>query len=78
MKRGDAYNPTYPGFFLERIRQEGMFDNLADTKYREEIDETSKTVNVMLEFLGRKREEAFPRHEDRGSVLSRPRVAPVG
>ncbi len=60
LKRGDAYNPTYPGFFLERIRQEGMFDNLADTSYREEIDENGKTVNVTLDFLGRERKEEFP------------------
>ncbi len=60
MKIGDAYNPSYARYFLDRIRAEGMFDNLVDTKYREQINETAKTVEVTLSFIGKEQKVQGP------------------
>jgi len=57
LKLGDPFNPTYPGYFLDRIREEQMFDRLAGTKSSRKIDELHKTVDVTLEFLGTKQEK---------------------
>jgi len=51
---GDWYNTDYPVVFLNRIRQDQMFDNLEDTRHRVSIDETNKAVDVTIEFIGKK------------------------
>ncbi len=53
MQRGDPFDAAYPAFFLDRIRAEQMFDNLENTKWTREIDETAKTVDVTLVFQGK-------------------------
>ncbi len=58
MQLGDPFDAAYPGYFLDRIRAEQMFDNLENTKWRREIDETTKTVEVTLLFEGKKREKS--------------------
>jgi len=57
MQPGDPFNPTYPGFFLDRIRAEQMFDRLADTKAEVNIDETEHAVDVTLRFFGEAKEK---------------------
>jgi outer membrane protein insertion porin family len=53
MELGDPFDAAYPGYFLDRIRAEQMFDNLENTKWTREIDETTKTVEVTLVFEGK-------------------------
>ena len=50
LKVGEPFNATYPAFFLERIRAEQMFDNLAKTDSKVQISELEKTVDVELIF----------------------------
>jgi outer membrane protein insertion porin family len=50
LKLGDAFNASYPAFFLNRIREEGMFDNLQDTGWSMQVNENDKTVDVKLTF----------------------------
>ncbi len=47
---GEPFNASYPAFFLDRIRAEGMFDNLKDTGWNIQVDESKKAVNVTLTF----------------------------
>ncbi|MCB1019389.1 MAG: hypothetical protein KDC27_05640 [Acidobacteria bacterium] len=58
MQIGDPFNVSYPAYFLDRIRAEQMFDNLDNTKWTREIDETTKTVVVTLKFEGKKKEKS--------------------
>ena len=58
MQIGDPFDAHYPGYFLDRIRAEQMFDNLENTKWSQEIDETTKTVQVTLVFEGKKPEKS--------------------
>jgi outer membrane protein insertion porin family len=50
LKLGDAFNASYPAFFLSRIGEEGMFDNLKDTGWSMQVNEGDKTVDVKLTF----------------------------
>lgn len=54
MQIGDPYDANYPAYFLDRIRAEQMFDNLENTRFYRDIDETAKTVQVTLIFEGKK------------------------
>jgi outer membrane protein insertion porin family len=47
---GDPFNASYPGFFLDRIKSEGMFDNLKDAGWNIQVNEGKKTVDVTLAF----------------------------
>jgi outer membrane protein assembly factor BamA len=50
LKRGSPFDPDYPAQFLDRVRREGMFDNLGKTIPETKIDEKTHTVDVTLTF----------------------------
>ncbi|MFB3778983.1 MAG: POTRA domain-containing protein [Bryobacteraceae bacterium] len=52
LKPGAPYDIEYPDFFLQRIREDGVFDNLGKTKAEVKIDDASRTVDVTLVFTG--------------------------
>lgn len=52
MKPGSPFNPEYPDAFLNKVREDGVFDNLGDTRSAAEIDRDKKTVSVTLFFKG--------------------------
>ncbi len=49
-KPGDAFNVDYPDFFLSRVRDDGVFDNLNKTRADTRIDEEERVVDVTLHF----------------------------
>jgi len=49
---GQPYQDGYPEAFLNRVRDEGIFDNLGKTHAETNIQEDSHTVDVTLFFLG--------------------------
>jgi outer membrane protein insertion porin family len=51
-KPGKPFNPEYPDFFLNRVREMGLFDNLGSTRATFKPDESSHTVEVNLFFSG--------------------------
>ena len=52
MEEGKPFNPDYPNHFLDRIREQGMFDNLGKTKADSKIDEARHVADVTLTFGG--------------------------
>jgi outer membrane protein insertion porin family len=44
------YNPEYPDYFLHHVRDEGLFDNLGETRAETKIDDKTHTVDVTLFF----------------------------
>jgi outer membrane protein assembly factor BamA len=54
LKQGKPYNADYPDYFLARVREEGIFDNLGETRAETKIDERAHTVDVTLHFKGGK------------------------
>jgi outer membrane protein insertion porin family len=53
-KPGHPFNPEYPDFFLKKIQEQGLFDNLADTHSDYTADASSHSVTVHLYFKGGK------------------------
>jgi outer membrane protein insertion porin family len=53
-KVGQPFNPDYPEFFLKKVNEQGLFDNLADTHSDYTADATSHNVKVHLYFKGGK------------------------
>jgi outer membrane protein insertion porin family len=47
---GRPFNASYPQHFLDRIREDGMFDGLGTTKATTQIDEKKHVVDVTLIF----------------------------
>jgi len=59
-KKGAAFNPDYPDFFLNKLREDGIFDNLGETKSVVDVDRENRLVSVTLVFKG-----APPKTEDK-------------
>ncbi len=53
-KPGKPFNPDYPDFFLKRVQERGLFDNLADTSADYTADASTHGVVVHLYFKGGK------------------------
>ena len=51
-KPGKPFNPDYPDFFLNRVRELGLFDNLGTTKSEYKADDSTHRVTVSLYFRG--------------------------
>jgi outer membrane protein insertion porin family len=52
IKQGSPFNPEYPQRYLKDIRDEGVFDNLGETKADNKINEKDHIVDVTLTFAG--------------------------
>ena len=50
MKEGKTLNPEYPDHFLNRIKEEALFEGLGATKADLKVDEKKHTADVTLTF----------------------------
>jgi outer membrane protein insertion porin family len=50
LKEGKPFNPDYPQTFLNHVREEGLFDNLGDTKPGVKVNAEDHTADVTLTF----------------------------
>lgn len=51
-KPGRPFNPDYPDFFLKRVEDQGIFDNLGQTQSDYTADASTHNVTVHLYFKG--------------------------
>jgi outer membrane protein insertion porin family len=49
-QEGKPFDADYPDYFLSRIKEDGLFEHLHDTKAATKIDEKNHTVDVTLQF----------------------------
>jgi outer membrane protein assembly factor BamA len=49
-QEGKPFDAAYPDYFLSRIKEDGLFEHLHDTKASTKVDEQNHTVNVTLQF----------------------------
>jgi hypothetical protein len=63
MDEGHPYNVDYPDRFLKVVREEGILDNLGETKADAKVDEEAHVVDVTLLFNGTLSEKAKKRRE---------------
>jgi len=66
MKPGNPFNPDYPDLFLKRIKEEGLFDNLGETKADVHLNEKALTADVTLTFKGEDPKKGRPGRGGRG------------
>jgi outer membrane protein insertion porin family len=52
LKPGAPFDVEYPDYFLNRVREDGLFDNLGQTKPSVKVDDKTQTVDVTLAFHG--------------------------
>lgn len=52
MQQGKVFDASYPEFFLARIREENIFDDLGKTVSKVTLNEASQTADVTLVFVG--------------------------
>jgi outer membrane translocation and assembly module TamA len=52
MKTGSPFNPEYPDYFLDKVRNDGVLDNLGDTRSRYDVNEINHSVVVTLMIKG--------------------------
>ncbi|MGA2270787.1 MAG: POTRA domain-containing protein [Bryobacteraceae bacterium] len=57
MKEGKPFNAEYPESFLNRVREEGLFENLGKTKSEFKINDRDHTADVTLTFAGENPEQ---------------------
>jgi outer membrane protein insertion porin family len=50
LKEGKPFNPDYPDHFLERVKEQGLFDNLKNTSSERKVNNDDHTVDVTLTF----------------------------
>lgn len=50
MKPGKPFDADYPDYFLARIREDGIFDNLGKTRSQIQVNDAGQTVDVTLYF----------------------------
>jgi outer membrane protein assembly factor BamA len=52
VKSGQPFNADYPEYFLGKLREDAVLDNLGKTESRIAVDEAGRTVDVTLIFRG--------------------------
>jgi outer membrane protein assembly factor BamA len=55
LKEGQRFNADYPDYFLEQMREQGVFDNLGKTKAVLAQDDEARRVDVKLIFAGQEK-----------------------
>jgi outer membrane protein insertion porin family len=64
---GKAYNAEYPEYFLGRVKEQGLFDDLGDTRAVKKVDDQNHIVDVTLEFKASPVKPERPRERQPGS-----------
>jgi outer membrane protein insertion porin family len=49
-QEGKPFDAAYPDYFLSRVKEDGLFEHLHDTKAITKVDEQNHTVDVTLQF----------------------------
>ncbi|HJZ96726.1 MAG TPA: POTRA domain-containing protein [Candidatus Solibacter sp.] len=52
MKEGKTFNPDYPEIFLTRVKEQGLFDGLGNTRADLKVDTKRHVADVTLTFKG--------------------------
>jgi outer membrane protein assembly factor BamA len=50
LKEGKTFNPEYPDYFLNRIKEQALFEGLGDTRAETKVDAKTHIVDITLVF----------------------------
>ena len=59
LQKGAKFLASYPDYFLQQIREQGVFDHLQKAKAELQINERDRTVDVTLVFNPKERRMRF-------------------
>lgn len=51
VRQGDKFPQGYGDYFLSKVKEEGIFDNLGDTRASQDVDHKTHVIDVTLDFL---------------------------
>jgi outer membrane protein insertion porin family len=79
IQEGKPFNSKYPDYFLQRIREDGMFDGLGSTKATTKTDDITHVVEVTLTFGSSPKPAPKKRRQDqedqeKPTITSPPRI----
>jgi outer membrane translocation and assembly module TamA len=63
VRTGDPFPVGYPDYFLSKVKEEGLFDNLGDTKAKQDNNPDTHVVDVSLDFAGAPPKAKEPRKQ---------------
>ena len=79
LKPGAPFVAGYPDYFLNAVREEGVFENLGDTKAEQKLNPETHTVDVTLYFKGTPmKDQRRRKRPDDTDQQSGPTYPPVG
>jgi outer membrane protein assembly factor BamA len=55
------YHPDYPEYFLAKVKEQGLFDSLGETKAITKVDDERHVVDITLDFKGAPAKKERPR-----------------
>lgn len=61
VKPGDSFPDGYPDYFLGKVKEEGLFDNLGATTSQKKVNPDTHVVDVTLDFKGAPEKPRKPR-----------------
>ena len=61
IKAGDPFPEGYGDYFLSKVKEESLFDNLGETKAKPDINADTHVVDMALDFKGAPPKEKAPR-----------------
>jgi outer membrane protein insertion porin family len=61
VRSGDPFPEGYGDYFLSKVKEEGIFDNLGETKAKTDVGAETHVVDVTLDFKGGPPQEKAPR-----------------
>ncbi len=72
VRSGNPFPQGYGDYFLSKVKEEGIFDNLGDTRASLDIDAKTHIVNVTLDFKGAAPGQNVKKPEQRSVPLGLP------
>jgi outer membrane protein insertion porin family len=76
-KPGKPFNPDYPDFFLNKVRDMSLFDNLGTTRSTFQADDATHAVTVKLYFKGAAAETEKKKQLSGAPGIQEPPAEPV-
>jgi outer membrane protein insertion porin family len=68
VKTGDPFPQEYPNYFLSKVKEEALFDNMGDMKADPDIDRKAHVVDVTLDFKYAPFAPKAPRRPDQSPI----------
>jgi outer membrane protein insertion porin family len=72
VKPGDKFPEGYGDYFLSKVKEEGIFDNLGDTKASQNINPQTHVVDVTLDFKGGSPQQQKTKKPDQPAAVGLP------